>query len=206
MGDPAGSTPYPNWRLLYEAAVLELDRDKMLLRIADAERAVMMCMEDFARSGDDFQSEALVNALNVLQDLRNMVDDSIPTRGRYSKLVLLIDDDPADLKLFAREVSKLGFEVVTATTPETAMTAVMSGTIGCLVTDQAMPIPGDELVRVVQGVRADIGVIFLTGAPEPVKPVPEGAIWINKDHRRALHEAILACMSRWKVSEAAESE
>lgn len=63
----------PNWRSLYEAAVLELDHTKLLLRVAEAERAVMSRINDVVRSGVDGESEALINALNVLRDLRKMV-------------------------------------------------------------------------------------------------------------------------------------
>jgi hypothetical protein len=63
----------PEWRALYEAAVLELDPKQMPERIAQAERAIMNCMEDLNRS-DGSESEALLNALNVVRDLRRMLD------------------------------------------------------------------------------------------------------------------------------------
>ncbi len=67
----AGNRASPNWRALYEAAVLELDPEKISARIAEAQRAVMM--EDLNRS-DGSESEALMNALNVLWDLRNLAE------------------------------------------------------------------------------------------------------------------------------------
>jgi hypothetical protein len=59
---------------LYEAAILELDRGQVLQRIAEAQRAIMDRMEDMNRSENGPESEALINALNVLRDLRKMAD------------------------------------------------------------------------------------------------------------------------------------
>ena len=64
----------PNWRMLYEAAILELELDKLPVRIAEAERAVTARLEELNRSDDGVESEALMNALNVLHDLRKMAD------------------------------------------------------------------------------------------------------------------------------------
>ncbi len=69
----AGNRASPNWRALYEAAVLELDPEKIPARIAVAQRAIMNRMEDLNR-GDGSESEALMNALNVLWDLRKVAD------------------------------------------------------------------------------------------------------------------------------------
>jgi hypothetical protein len=63
----------PNWRALYEAAVLELDPGKIPARIAEAQRAIRNHMEDMNRP-DGPESEALLNALNGLQDLRKMAE------------------------------------------------------------------------------------------------------------------------------------
>ena len=68
-----GNHASPNWRALYEAAVLELDPGKVPARIAEAQRGIMNQMEDVNRS-DGSESEALLNALNVLQDLRKMAE------------------------------------------------------------------------------------------------------------------------------------
>ena len=62
----------PRWRILYEAAVLELDREKLQLRIAEAEREVTSRMQELHQENDDSESAALINALNVLRDLRKM--------------------------------------------------------------------------------------------------------------------------------------
>jgi hypothetical protein len=68
-----GNHALPNWRALYEAAVLELDPPKIPARIAEAQRAIMNHMEDMNRP-DGPESEALLNALTVLQDLRKIAE------------------------------------------------------------------------------------------------------------------------------------
>lgn len=62
----------PRWRILYEAAVLELDREKLELRIAEAERELTSRMQELRQANDGSESEVLINALNVLRDLRKM--------------------------------------------------------------------------------------------------------------------------------------
>lgn len=68
-----GSRASPDWRALYEAAVLELNPEKIPARIAEAQHAIINRMEDTNRS-DGSESEALINALNVLQDLPKMAE------------------------------------------------------------------------------------------------------------------------------------
>jgi hypothetical protein len=76
MGAGTGNRASPPWRTLYEAAVLEIDSNKLPERIAEAERAIMDRMEDLNHSGDGSESHALMNALNVLRDLRKMANES----------------------------------------------------------------------------------------------------------------------------------
>ena len=71
----AGKGLSPNWRALYEAAILELELDKLPMRIAEAERAVTGRLQEMNRTDDGVESEALMNALNVLRDLRKMAAD-----------------------------------------------------------------------------------------------------------------------------------
>lgn len=59
------------WKHLYEAAVLELDRTRLLSRIEEARHAVLHCLES-TDPGDRDQTEPLTNALQVLQDLRRI--------------------------------------------------------------------------------------------------------------------------------------
>jgi CheY-like chemotaxis protein len=115
----------------------------------------------------------------------------------YSKSVLLIDDDPADRKLFSRLLRRAGFDVIEALNAEGAMATIVAGNVGCIVTDQVMPVSGAELARNAQGARADIGVVFISGgAPKP--DLPENAVFVSKDDRDTLVSAVKHCMERWK--------
>ncbi len=73
--DATGNRVSANWRALYEAAVLELDREKLRLRILEAERAVLGRLQDLQRVNDGAESQELNNALNVLRDLRKMAGE-----------------------------------------------------------------------------------------------------------------------------------
>jgi len=68
-----GNRVFAQWRTLYEAAVLELDHDKLRQRISEAKDAIMDQMEDLNRS-EDGAAEELMNALTALRDLRKMAD------------------------------------------------------------------------------------------------------------------------------------
>ncbi len=82
----AGNRASPNWRALYEAAVLELDPEKIPARIAEAQCAIMDRIEDLNHSSDGSESEALMNALTVLQDLRKMANaGNALTKDRHER-------------------------------------------------------------------------------------------------------------------------
>jgi len=56
------------WKHLYEAAVLELDRQRLPMRIEEARQAILRRLHDI--TGEDVtEKEPLTNALHVLQDL-----------------------------------------------------------------------------------------------------------------------------------------
>ena len=68
-----GNRAYSHWYTLYEAALLELDQDKLPQRITEAQDAVMerIIVLDGRNCGGS-ESEALMNALSVLRDLQKM--------------------------------------------------------------------------------------------------------------------------------------
>lgn len=114
--------------------------------------------------------------------------------------MLLIDDDPADRRLFARVLRKAGFELLETGSVEAAMSAIVRGGVGCVVTDQVMPISGLELARSAQQARSDIGLVFISGAgPKP--GLPESAIFVSKDDRDEVVRAVERCMARWRVDQ-----
>lgn len=129
----------------------------------------------------------------------------LETMPRYSKSVLLVDDNPADRALFSRDLSRLGFDVIQTGSADEAMAAIVGGKVGCLVTDQLMSVSGQELVNLASGVRADFGVVFLSGASEPREPIPPGTAFIRKEDRAGLRSAVLECMKPWRVGPVSES-
>ncbi len=118
---------------------------------------------------------------------------------RYSKSVLLVDDNPADRALFGRDLSRLGFDVILTGSADEAMAAIVGGNIGCLVTDQVMSVPGQELANLASGVRSDLCVVFLSGASGPREPIPAGTVFITKDDRAGLRNAVIQCMEPWRL-------
>ena len=115
----------------------------------------------------------------------------------YSKSVLLVDDSGADRELFTRELTRLGFDVIPTSSPEEAMAAIMRGNVGCLITDQIMSVPGQELASLASGIRKDLPVVLLSGASGPREPVPANVLFIQKDDREGLRAAVLKCMEPW---------
>jgi len=119
------------------------------------------------------------------------------TSAHYSKSVLLVDDNPADLQLFARVLRRNGFKVVATGEISEAMSAIVSGQVGCFVTDEIMAVTGRELAEMALGVRNDMGVIFLSGSPRPHITLPRGAVFVTKDSPERLVSAVQECMEKW---------
>ncbi len=122
--------------------------------------------------------------------------------ARYSKSVLLVDDDPADRALFARDLKRLGFDVLQTGSADEAMAAIVAGSVGCLITDQVMSVPGQELASLAAGVRSDLCVVFLSGAAQPREPIPAGAVFVRKDDRAKLKGVVMECMKPWLLDPA----
>jgi len=74
METDSGYLEVPYWRTFYEAAVLELDANKQLELIAEAEHAIMDRMDDLNRSTDGSERQMLENGLTVLGQLRKIAD------------------------------------------------------------------------------------------------------------------------------------
>lgn len=118
---------------------------------------------------------------------------------RYAKYVLLIDDYPADPLLFRRLLERGGFNVIATSKPEDALAVVVEGDIGCVITDQLMPVSGYELESIIHGVRTYIRLIFLSGADTPQHPLPQGSSFITKSDKQGLLDQVRLCMSRWQT-------
>ena len=116
----------------------------------------------------------------------------------FTKPILLVDDDPQDRRLFTHFFNKLGFKVIATADPEVAMAQIVAGEVGCIVTDQAMQVSGHELLQILQQVRSDIGVIFLSGAESPSQPLPPGIMFFSKSDKDGLAKQVLKCMAAWQ--------
>ena len=119
---------------------------------------------------------------------------SKPLSQRYSKSVLLVDDDPTDLVIFKRLLEKANFSVIATSDADAAMSLIVAGQVGCLVTDQAMPVTGHELTGHLRAVRSDVSVIFLSGADSPRQALPPGAIFVRKEDPQELVKCVTNCM------------
>src|SRR5690242_3268463 len=108
----------------------------------------------------------------------------------YRKFVVLIDDDPADLFLFRRLLERAGFAVIATTQLEVAMCAIVAGEVGCVITDQRMPVSGQELLAHLGAARSDVDAIMLSGAEAPREGLPAGAMFIRKDEGQLLVETV----------------
>jgi DNA-binding response OmpR family regulator len=87
----------------------------------------------------------------------------------YLSDVLLIDDNPLQLKVREAVLRKAGFRVRLATTAESALSVLRTSAdrIGVVVTDHVMPdCSGSELVRIIRAENNTIPIVVLSGLPE----------------------------------------
>ena len=84
--------------------------------------------------------------------------------------ILLIDDDPLQLRVREAVLRDAGLEVYVATTAESALALLKSGvgpTIGLVVTDHIMPgCSGAIFVHALREVKPEIPVMVISGMPE----------------------------------------
>ncbi len=85
--------------------------------------------------------------------------------------VLLVDDNPVQLRIREAILRKAGFQVSTAASVESALATlrVIRDHVGVIVTDHLMPgCGGPELVRRVRAENDWIPIIVLSGMPEAI--------------------------------------
>ena len=83
--------------------------------------------------------------------------------------LLLIDDNPLQLKVRETVLRQAGFPVSVATTAESALAAlrVLPDRVGVIVTDHLMPgCDGSEMVRQIRALKISVPVIVLSGLAE----------------------------------------
>jgi EAL domain-containing protein (putative c-di-GMP-specific phosphodiesterase class I) len=85
-----------------------------------------------------------------------------PSRG----LILLVDDEPAIARAYARTLGTAGFTVVTATDGQEAAGAARDRNFDVIVSDITMPgMNGLELLRAVREHDLDVPFVLMTGGP-----------------------------------------
>jgi DNA-binding response OmpR family regulator len=85
--------------------------------------------------------------------------------------VLLIDDSPLQLRVREAVLRDAGFEVLIATTAESANALLRSqavgDSVGVIVTDHMLPgASGADFVRQLRQIKTTVPVIVITGLPE----------------------------------------
>ena len=83
--------------------------------------------------------------------------------------VLLVDDNPLQLRVREAVLRKAGFEVCVATTADSALATwrTLADRIGVVVTDHVMPErSGSELVRAIRAENDWLPIVVLSGLPE----------------------------------------
>ncbi len=80
--------------------------------------------------------------------------------------LLLVDDDPAVLRLMARILVRAEWDVATAVDAEAARSAAAASAPRVAVVDLGLlPEGGVSLARELQQAHPDIGLVFVSGAP-----------------------------------------
>jgi PAS domain S-box-containing protein len=101
---------------------------------------------------------------DVVQPLPEAETESATSWG--SGTILLVEDEPAILRIAAMVLRKQGYEVLTADTPKEAirLAGEHSGPIGLLITDVIMPeMNGRDLERHIRSSYPDIKCLFMSG-------------------------------------------
>ena len=89
-----------------------------------------------------------------------------PKLGSGPKTILLVDDDTMVVQALDKALSKQGFQVLRADTPEEAIAAAQGHVAGIdlLLVDAVMPqMSGPELADILLFLRPQMKVLFITG-------------------------------------------
>jgi len=81
--------------------------------------------------------------------------------------LLVVDDDPAVLRMTKRSLERWGYRVVTARSGDEALSWLARETFDCMISDVQMPgINGLRLLRAVRDRDLDVPVVLVTGNPD----------------------------------------
>ena len=95
----------------------------------------------------------------------NVVESQTPLQGR-GETVLVVEDDPAVMKVTTRMLKKLGYHVLTAETPSEAKNLAKehAGTIDLIITDVVMPeMNGRDLASHLHTLYPSLKMLFMSG-------------------------------------------
>jgi hypothetical protein len=81
MGSQASQPHELRWRRLYEAAVLEVDQTVLPKRVKIAKKAIHSQIVKLHKEDEAAEVWALMDALNVLDDLLKMHQSDLPRRA-----------------------------------------------------------------------------------------------------------------------------
>ena len=83
-----------------------------------------------------------------------------------SHTVLLVDDEPTNLKMMERQLTSI-FRTITASSGEEALEILQREEVSMLITDQRMPgMSGTELLRKARRIDADIICLLVTSSKD----------------------------------------
>ena len=83
-------------------------------------------------------------------------------------VILWIDDEEAQLQLFAELLSREGYRVLTATHASAAFHLFETNRVDLVVSDQKLrDCPGVEVLAEMKRIKPSVSVMLFSGAPEP---------------------------------------
>lgn len=122
------------------------------------------------------------------------------------KTVLIVDDEEQLLPILEEQLHEMGMKVLKAANADSALILQedYQGKIDLLLTDVVMPgLNGVRFSELLQSIRPDIGVVYMTGYPnradivDRASPLPENALVIPKPFQpENLSPALLAALQR----------
>lgn len=113
---------------------------------------------------------------------------SSPPEG--SETILLVEDEESLLRIVERQLHQLGYTVLKAHAPETALTIAQAyeGRIDILLTDILMPgMSGRELAEKVTALRPEVKCLFMSGYSANIfehQDLPRDAFFLQKPFTR----------------------
>ncbi len=127
----------------------------------------------------------LIPPTTELSELAESDRDEVGLHG--TETILLVEDDVAVRHFAAEALRSFGYTVLTAEAAEEARAQIRShrGTIHLLAADLILPqTTGRDLAKELIQVRPEMGVLYISGYPDPGSgsPAPgtEGATWLQK--------------------------